>query len=65
METGSLPRHPTRIGRLAADIIAHYGRTADLVALATAAALMQCGQIEYAELWQQVASTVSTMLNGG
>jgi len=63
METGSLPRHPTRIRRLAADIIAHYGRTADLVALATAAALMQCGQVEYAEIWQQVARAISAMLN--
>jgi hypothetical protein len=65
MVDGPLPRHPTRICRLAREIVAHYGKAAELVALATAATLMQCGQIEYAEVWQQVASTVSTMLNGG
>ena len=56
--------NPTRIRRLARTFIERYGRTAEIVALATAATLLQSGQIEYAKIWQQVAATVSAMLGG-
>jgi hypothetical protein len=55
---------PARVRRLARTFVARYGRTAEIVALAAAATLLQCGQSEYAEIWQQVASTVSAMLSG-
>lgn len=64
MQDEALPPAPARVGRLAQAIVSRYGTAAEIVALATAATLLQCGQGEYAELWQQVASTVSLMLNG-
>jgi hypothetical protein len=59
-----LAGNSTRVRRLARTFIARYGKTAEIVALAAAATLLQCGQSEYAEFWQQVASAVSAMLSG-
>jgi hypothetical protein len=56
--------NPARVRRLARTFIARYGKTAEIAALAAAAALLQCGQVEYAEVWQQVAAAVQAMLNG-
>lgn len=64
MVDGPLPRNPTRVRRLARTFIARYGKTAEIVALAAAATLLQSGQIEYAEIWQQVAAAVRAMLSG-
>lgn len=59
-----LVREVGRVRRLARALIASHGRTAEIVALATAATLIESGQLEYGELWQKVASVVSTMLGG-
>ena len=52
------------VRRLARSLIASHRKGALAVALATAAALLSMGQIEYAEVWQQVASAISVMLGG-
>jgi hypothetical protein len=59
-----LVREVSRVRRLARALIANHGRMAEIVALATVSALVEGGQLEYAELWQQVASAVSAMLGG-
>jgi hypothetical protein len=56
--------NPTRVRRLARTFIARYGKAAEIVALAAATTLLQSGQVEYAEIWQQVASAVNAMLSG-
>ena len=53
-----------RTRQLARVLISAHGRSAEAVALATVATLMESGQLDYAELWQQVARAVSTILTG-
>ncbi|HUK60819.1 MAG TPA: hypothetical protein VLV50_16425 [Stellaceae bacterium] len=54
----------TRAKRVARALIASHGRSAQAIALATAAVLLENGQGDFAMLWQQVARAVSTLLAG-
>jgi len=53
---------PDRALRIARCLVFAHGRMAAPVALATAAMLLERGQIDYAELWQQVAQLASNLL---
>ncbi|HZT52635.1 MAG TPA: hypothetical protein VFA22_11900 [Stellaceae bacterium] len=53
---------PDRARRIARCLVFSNGRMAEQIALATAALLLQQGQIDYAELWQQVALFASNLL---
>lgn len=46
-------------------LVFSHGRMAEQIALATAAILLQQGQFDYAELWQQVALIASSIAWGG
>ncbi len=54
----------TRARCVARALIAAHGRSAQAIALATAAVLLENGQGDFAVLWQQVARVVSTLLAG-
>jgi hypothetical protein len=54
----------TRARSVARALIASHGRSAQAIALATAAVLLENGQGDFAVLWQQVARVVSTLLAG-
>jgi hypothetical protein len=56
---------PARIRDLAQWLIASHGRAAQVVALAIVATLLDSGQIDYAQLWQQVAQIVGTVGGSG
>jgi hypothetical protein len=45
-------------------LISSHGRSAQAIALATAAVLLENGQGDFAVLWQQVARVVGTLLSG-
>jgi hypothetical protein len=53
---------PERARRIARCLVFSHGRMAEQIALATAAILLQQGQFDYAELWQQVALFASSLL---
>jgi hypothetical protein len=53
---------PDRARRIARCLVFSHGRTAEQIALATAALLLQQGQFDYAELWQQVALFASSLV---
>lgn len=52
---------PARVHGLARWLVARYGRQA----AAIAATLVDNGQIDYAQMWQQVARLASTLLGSG
>ncbi|HEY3919887.1 MAG TPA: hypothetical protein VGL83_19000 [Stellaceae bacterium] len=52
---------PARVKALARGLIAAYGKGAGAVALAIAATLIDNGLLDYAQIWQQVA----TLIGGG
>ena len=54
-----------RVRSLARWLIASHGKGAEAIALAVAATLVEQGQVDYAALWQQVASLVSSMMGSG
>lgn len=54
-----------RVRSLARWLIASHGKGAEAIALAIAATLLEQGQLDYAALWQQVASLVSFMSGSG
>ena len=54
-----------RVRSLARWLIASHGKRAEAIALAIAATLVEQGQLDYAALWQKVASLVSTMAGSG
>ena len=54
-----------RVRSLARWLIASHGKGAEAIALAVVATLVEQGQLDYAALWQQVASLVSTMMGSG
>jgi hypothetical protein len=54
-----------RVCSLARWLIASHGKGAEAIALAVAATLVEQGQPDYAALWQQVASLVSSMMGSG
>ena len=54
-----------RVRSLARWLIASHGKGAEAIALAIAATLIEQGQLDYAALWQQVASIVGSMLGSG
>ena len=49
--------------RIARCLVFSHGRKAKGIALATAAILLQHGQIDHAELWQQVARLASGLVS--
>ena len=53
---------PDRARRIARCLVFSHGRMAEKIALATAAILLQQGQFDCAELWQQVAQVASSLL---
>jgi hypothetical protein len=53
---------PVRVSYLAQWLVASYGKGAEAVALAVAATLIDNGQVDYAEMWQQIARIVSTLI---
>jgi hypothetical protein len=53
-----------RVGCLARALIASHGRSAQAIALATAAVLLENGQGDFAVVWQQVARVVGNLLAG-
>ena len=59
----TLPDAPERAHRIARSLVFSHGRMAEQIALATAAFLLQQGQIDYAELWQQVAQFAQSLLS--
>jgi hypothetical protein len=59
----TLAAAPERAHRIARCLVFSHGRMATQIALATAAILLQQGQIDYAELWQQVAQFAQTLLS--
>jgi hypothetical protein len=54
-----------RVRSLARWLIAAHGKGAEAIALAVVATLVDNGQLDYAALWQQVASLVSSMTGSG
>lgn len=56
---------PERVRRLAQSLVVTYGGNASAIALAIVATLIESGLGDYAELWQQVASSVTTLLGPG
>jgi hypothetical protein len=54
-----------RVRRLARGLIASHGKGAEAIALAVVATLVDNGQLDYAALWQQVATLVSSMMGTG
>ena len=54
-----------RVRSLARWLIASHGKSAEAIALAVVATLVEQGQLDYAALWQQVASLVSAMIGAG
>ena len=54
-----------RVHCLARWLIASHGKSAEAIALAVVATLIDNGQLDYAALWQQVASVVSSMTGAG
>lgn len=54
-----------RVRSLARWLIASHGKGAQAIALAIAATLVEQGQLDYAALWQQVASLVGSMMGSG
>ena len=56
---------PVRVRCLARWLIASYGKGAEAVALAVVATLVDTGQLDYAALWQQVASIVGSIVGSG
>lgn len=54
-----------RVRSLARWLIASHDKGAEAVALAVAATLVEQGQLDYAALWQQVASLVTSMMGAG
>jgi hypothetical protein len=54
-----------RVPRLARWLIASHGKAAEATALAVVATLVDNGQLDYAALWQQVATLVSSMMGTG
>jgi hypothetical protein len=60
-----LREHPARVRGLARGLIASHGKSAEAIALAVVATLVENGQLDYAALWQQVASLVSAMIGTG
>jgi len=58
----ALAETPDRARRIARCLVFSNGRMAAPIALATAAMLLERGQIDYAELWQQVAQLASSLL---
>jgi mannose/fructose-specific phosphotransferase system component IIA len=51
-----------RVRSLARWLIACHGKSAEAIALAIAATLVEQGQFDYAAVWQQVASLVNSMV---
>ena len=58
----ALAEAPDRARRIARCLVFSNGKMAAPIALATAAMLLQQGQFDYAELWQQVAVFASSFL---
>jgi hypothetical protein len=54
-----------RVHGLARWLIASHGKSAEAIALTVVATLVDNGQLDYAALWQQVASLVSAMMGTG
>ncbi len=54
----------TRAKCVARALVASHGRSAQAIALATAAVLLENGQGDFAVLWQQVARVVGALLSG-
>jgi hypothetical protein len=54
-----------RVRSLARWLIASHDKRAEAIALAVVATLVEQGQLDYAALWQQVASLVSSMMGTG
>jgi hypothetical protein len=59
----TLAAAPDRARRIARCLVFSHGAMAKPIALATAAILLQQGQLDYAELWQQVAQFAQTLLS--
>jgi hypothetical protein len=51
-----------RVRGLARWLIASHGKSAEAIALAVVATLVDNGQLDYAALWLKVASLVSSMM---
>jgi hypothetical protein len=54
-----------RVRSLARWLIASHGRSAEAIALAVVATLVDNGQHDYAALWQQVASLIGSLMGSG
>jgi hypothetical protein len=54
-----------RVRCLARWLVASHGKSAEAIALAVVATLVDNGQLDYAAFWQQVASLVSSMIGAG
>jgi hypothetical protein len=54
-----------RVRSLARWLIASHGKGAEAIALAVTATLVEQGQLDYAALWLQVASLVTSMMGSG
>ena len=57
--------NPARVRNLARWLVASHGKGAGAIALAVVATLVDNGQLDYAALWLQVASAVSSILGSG
>ena len=56
---------PVRVRCLARWLVASHGKGAEAIALAVVATLVDTGQLDYAAMWQQVASIVSSLIGSG
>ena len=56
---------PVRVRCLARWLVASHGKGAEAIALAVVATLVDTGQLDYAAMWQQVASLVSSLIGSG
>jgi hypothetical protein len=54
-----------RVRCLARWLVACHGKRAEAIALAVVATLVDNGQLDYAALWQQVATLVGSMMGTG
>jgi hypothetical protein len=54
-----------RVRSLARWLIASHGKGAEAIALAVVATLVDNGQLDYAALWQHVASLIGSMMGSG
>ena len=57
--------NPVRVRCLARGLVASHGKGAEAIALAVVATLVDTGQLDYAAMWQQVASLVSSLIGSG